>query len=115
VGECLRIAAVVVLFAGCGKAPNPPVNKCLGKVGELIIDGNTVTPDSYIREHLNLYPGQKLWLTDWLSADQRLARAGINATVAFDDFHAEDELYNVRIRVRESPFTRLVFARDKSE
>lgn len=63
-------------------------------VGEIIIVGNTQTPDRYIRQHLDFYPGQVLDVDKVRLAERNLAalewfhidaRTGVRPTVAVLD------------------------------
>jgi outer membrane protein insertion porin family len=78
------------------------------RIGRVIIVGNAVTRDEFIRQAVNLYPGQVLQLPELREAERRLAKLGIFeadtkkggpptvAAIATDDPNLRDILVQVK-------------------
>jgi outer membrane protein assembly complex protein YaeT len=81
------------------------------KVGNVYIEGNTVTQDRVIRRELQIYPGQILSYPDLLGSQENLSRLGIfkedpingvRPTVEVLDGPADSPFKDVMVRVQEA-------------
>lgn len=82
------------------------------RVGDVIIENNTVTRDNVIRRQLNLYPGQILSFPDLIEAERNLSRLGIfeedpmqgiKPTVEIENPEVDEPFKTIRVRVKEKP------------
>lgn len=107
----LATAVAVVVLAGCGET-RPQADQTRFRVGEVIIIGNTVTPDYYIRERLEIYPGQLFSAVNLLKTEWALALAGLDMVAVLakpNPYDRDIPFWDVEIHVRETPLTYLAF------
>jgi hypothetical protein len=101
-----------VLAVVCAGAPFQV--QALGgtRVGRIIIEGNTETPDRVVLELLPMRPGMKLSSADLLAARDRLHKCGffpvnpwrgLGPVVQLLPTELDDTFVDVRIRVTERP------------
>src|SRR5262249_47991169 len=107
-GRMLFTAVAVLSLTGYGET-RPGADKSSARVGEIKIIGNTVTPDHYIREHLEIYPGQRCSAAELIVSEWRLALAGLDAQVLAREPEGDGPWRNVEVHIRETPLTYLVF------
>lgn len=79
------------------------------RVGQIIIVGNTETPDYLIRSQVTLYPGMQATMIDVRRAEARLRqlpwfRPGATVTV----LESEHEFHDVLVHVQESEWNWLL-------
>ncbi len=88
-------------------------------IGEVIIVGNTFTPDAFIRDQLNLVPGQILRYPELKIAERNLAKLGwfafndkknIRPTVQVLDDGKGGPFTDILVKVQERPGNRLRIA-----
>lgn len=92
------------------------------RVGRIVIEGNTDTPDRVILEHVPLRPGQRLRYADLIAARDGLRKCGhfrvnpwrdVGPTVEALPNELDNQFRDVRIRIQEKPLNWLRFgARD---
>ena len=82
------------------------------RVGRIVIEGNTHTPDRVILDMVPFRPGQKLRTADLLAARERLRKCGyfpvnpwrgVGPTVQVLSNEFDSEFLDVRVRVNERP------------
>jgi hypothetical protein len=103
--------ATVLAVVGAAFPLTTPVQASGGcRVGRIIIEGNTQTPDRVIQEQLRLLPGQKFTARDLLAAQDRLRKCGffpvnpwrgIGPTVQVLPNEIDSEFLDVRVRIDE--------------
>jgi hypothetical protein len=104
----LLLIVAVGLFTGCGPGTSRD-DAPQKRVGCVIIRGNQVTPDRFIREHFPLYPGQSFSWSASLRAEMTLALAGLDAAIIVREDEGGGRFHDIEIWVRETPLQYLVF------
>ncbi len=104
----LITAVAVISLTGCSET-RPEADPPAFRVGEVKIFGNTVTPDRFIRERVEIYPGQRFGAADLIKAEWALALAGFDVLVIARKPDGDSLFRDVEIHLRETPLTYLVF------
>lgn len=107
----LATAAAVTLAGPAGRADDPKPDR----VGRIIVEGNTATPDGFLLHLVRLYPGQVLKYPELDRAAKRLAATGLFGidrppTVEVLPNEFDSEFRDVVIRVEERPGNRAIWA-----
>jgi outer membrane protein assembly factor BamA len=101
-----------VLAIACAGATFPVQAQAGSRVGRIIIEGNTETPDRAILELLSARPGAVLRAEDLVATRERLRKCGfflvnpwrgIGPTVQMLPNELGDTFVDIRIRVNERP------------
>jgi hypothetical protein len=105
----LLVVLAVGPLAGCGPGA-PREEKPAPRVGEIRIWGNFVTPDSHIRDNLQIYPGQVLSWGLVYRGQMMLALAGLDAEILVREPEDGGVFHDLEVCLRETPLQYLVFA-----
>jgi outer membrane protein assembly factor BamA len=101
--------ALLLVAVGIGEAPAQI--KEPARVGQIFILGNKVTPQGFILDRLELYPGQVLTDADLCAARRRLLRLtvlGIGSSVSVSDDPTASAYKDVCVQVNEAPIAYLL-------
>lgn len=108
----LVASAVLLTLVGLpGRARAVPPDR----VGQIVIEGNTATPQWFILAHAPFHPGQVLRYPDLEKAQERLAATGLfradrPPTVEVAPNGPDAGLKDIRIRIAERPCNRLIWS-----
>jgi hypothetical protein len=102
----------IAIAAACAGFQCPVQALGESRVGRIIIEGNTDTPDRAILECLSFRPGSKLRSADLLAAQDRIRKCGffpvnpwlgVGPTVQVLQNELDEVFLDIRIRVNERP------------